>query len=146
MLSGSLLWVEPLGWDELGQFVSVEGDAPALQMHLPVMSEAQQAPVGQAGGAAVGPVVPVVGMAGGGRPVAAGHHAALVPGDDRSADRGWEGALPTAHVEGLAGASEHDRHDPGVAGGEARLDGAQDDAGAENPGGGQPGAERGVVQ
>ena len=75
------MWVDAGGWDDLGDAVGGEGDAPVAvgAVHQPVVEAAEQAAVLDVGLAAVGPAEPgVVGVCPRGRPVAAGEHAAAV--------------------------------------------------------------------
>jgi hypothetical protein len=101
------------------------GEAPVTFVRLMVVSGAQPGEVGEIGGAAVLPGLEVVGVAPGGgrgavRPLAgagAGEHGAALGG-------GGEPAGP-ADVEGLAGATEHDGDQVGLAGEAASSVGRQ---------------------
>ena len=87
--------------------VGVAGDFPAPSVDRDeVVEPAEQAEVGQAGGAACGPRDQVVDLAGGGGLGAAGELAVLVALDDGGAQVGGDGAGGAAEVQWLAGGVE----------------------------------------
>ena len=86
-----------------GGAVGVAGQCPVPAVNDDqVMEFAQQFQVPQGGGAAVGPVDQMVGVASGWGLVAAGELAVPVPGDHGLAQVRGDGAGAAAHVEGLA--------------------------------------------
>nr|WP_306748330.1 hypothetical protein [Saccharothrix yanglingensis] len=89
------------------------------------MGVAGQGEVVQVGGAAVGPVLDVVGVAPLGWSVAVGEGAGPVAGVQRAALGGAHGSLGAAGVEYFGVAAEDDGEDCGVAGGAAGLGGAE---------------------
>ena len=71
----------PVGWLGRGggeAAVGAAGQLPAALMHGPVMDPAQQGQVGQVGGAAMQPMLEVMGLAPGQGPVAVGENTAAV--------------------------------------------------------------------
>jgi len=81
-----------------------------------VVVAAEEGEVVQAGGAAVGPVVEVVGVAHEWWAGACGEGAVLVAGDQGAPEGGGDQAVQAADVEDLAATSEDDRDHLGVAG------------------------------
>ena len=117
---------DPLGWDELGAGGGF-ADPPAVGLvDDVVVVVAQQAQVVQVGGASVGPVVDVVGVAVAGSSSAAGEPAAFVPQDHRSAQGAGGGVGDPAEVEGFTSGAQNggdDRRVAGQAAGRGRGDG-----------------------
>src|SRR6266545_7732227 len=114
--AGVLFGVDPGGWGEFGQAVAGDADGPVLVVCGVVVSGAEEDGVVQVGGAAVGPVPQMVGVAPAGGQVAAGEGAARIPQGQGAAQRGGDGALGAAEVQGLAGPAEDGGDDFGVAG------------------------------
>jgi hypothetical protein len=79
-----------------------------------VMITAKQRQVRQVGGAAVAPVLDVMGVCPPGRPIAAGERAASVAVHEGAAEWSGDQAVLSTEVEGLAGGAEHGGNDPGV--------------------------------
>src|SRR6266545_307155 len=143
--AGVLVGVDPGGWGEFGQAVAGDADGPVLVVCGVVVSGAEEDGVVQVGGAAVGPVPQMVGVAPAGGQVAAGEGAARIPQDQGAAQRGGDGALRAAEVQGLAGPAEDGGDDFGVAGESAHGGGGQVLAGVQGAGA-NFGGEFGVVQ
>ena len=128
-------------WEELGVVVGgVEPDLPGGVVDEAVVVAAEQDHVVQAGGAAVGPVLEVVGVAHQGWAGAVGEGAVLVAGDQGSPDGGGDQAVDAADVEDLGVGAEDGGDQVGVAGEpayggggevEAVLGGRRAGAGAE---------------
>ena len=114
--AGELFRVEPGRWDELGVAVVAELHGPVAVVQVSVVVAAEEDGVGQAGGAAVGPVVDVVGVAPARWSVAAGERAAAVAEDEGASERPGDEAALSPDVEDLAGAAEDDGQQGGVAG------------------------------
>lgn len=107
MAHGSALGVELLGWEELWSLVvGVEADLPGGVVDHPVVSSAEQGEVVEAGVAAVGPVVEVVGVAHQWGAGAAGGGAVGVAEDEGAPEGGGDQALGAADVEDLAVGAE----------------------------------------
>ena len=78
--AGYLVWIEPGGWDPVRSAVVHDG-LPAHLLVVAVVGAARQGTVADGGGAAVLPVLDVVGFEpGGGSGVAVGEGAAFVAG------------------------------------------------------------------
>src|SRR6266511_2565898 len=75
------------GWGEFGQAVGGDADGPVLVVCGVVVSGAEEDGVVQVGGAAVGPVPQMVGVAPAGGQVAAGEGAARIPQGQGAAQR-----------------------------------------------------------
>src|SRR6266498_3038113 len=145
LAAGVLFGVDPGGWGEFGVAVGGDADGPVLVVCGVVVAGAEQDGVEQVGGAAVGPVQQMVDVAPAGGQVAAGEGAALIAEDQGAAQRGGDGALGAAEVQGLAGPAEDGGDDFGVAGESAHGGGGQVVAGVQGAGA-EFGGEFGVVQ
>jgi hypothetical protein len=78
--------VEVGRWEVFGEFVGAELHGPVVVVvDLSVVVAAEEGEVVEVGGAAVGPVFEVVGVAPAGWAVAAGEGAAVVAGDEGAA-------------------------------------------------------------
>lgn len=113
--SGCLAGID-VGWGFEPCHAGVHGDGPAFFVDDVVMVAAQQGAVVGSGGAAVGPVVDVVGFAPRRGDSAIGEGAALVAGGDGFADVGREHPGGAADVQDAAVAAEQDGDDVRVAG------------------------------
>ena len=100
---------------------------------------AEQDGVVEVGGAAVGPVVDVVGVAPARWSVAAGEGAAAVAQHEGASERAGDEAALSADVEDLAGAAEDGGEDGGVAGEAAHRVRGEVEAGVEGAGAELPG-------
>lgn len=117
MHSGSLVGVDPSGWDDLRRTVRGYLDVPPVGARVVagfdyavVVVRADQHEVVQRGGSVGPPGLDVVGMAGGGWLVAAGEHTAAVTNLEGGPDRGGDQALRPAHIEQVGVSAEHGGH------------------------------------
>jgi hypothetical protein len=106
----------------------VESGLPGGVVEDPVVVAADQHEVVQGGGAVVGPVSEVVGVAHHGWAGAGGEGAVVVAGDQGVPDRDGHGAGGTADVEDLTTGTEDHGDDLGVTG-----QPAQDPGGSSHP-------------
>jgi hypothetical protein len=95
--------VSSVGWGGGEAAIWSAGQVPAAFVDGPVMGPAQQRQVGQVGGAAVDPVVEVVGVAPAQGAVAAGEHTATVADGQGAGLGGVDDPGGPAEVQGLAG-------------------------------------------
>ena len=114
-----------------GSSVGSEVDGPLLAVDEGVVGAAEQDPVVEAGGSAVGPVGDVVHVAPAGRPVAAGEGAAEVAELDGASEFFGEDPDGAADVERHPGGVQQHRQDGGVAGDPADVLGGDGGAGVQ---------------
>src|SRR6478752_82193 len=142
--AGSLVGVDPAGWDDLGVAVFGHPDLPVALVDQGVVETAETATIFHAGGSTVQPPDDVVDVAPAGRPVAAGEGASAVPQGHGAADAGGPDPGGPADVQRLPGGAEDGGDQVAVAqqsAGGGRTDG---NAGGVQGGRAQPAGE-GVV-
>jgi hypothetical protein len=101
-------------WDGSQPPIRPAGQPPAPLMHRPMMRPTQQGQIDQVGGAAIQPMLNVVGFTPGKRPLAVGEHTAAVTHSQGKALGGLDHPGAAAHVQGLAGGSTQDRGQHGA--------------------------------